>query len=140
VANSGLEEGYYLREAALFAKIGTGAETAFAYDNAGDGAIYIPAGSSNVSMDGRLRFAFQISEAANVTINTAGLQFAEYDHRHDNATVSADGFMSAVDKQKVDDRLGQAVNQDSSPTFAGATIGSVLIDANGVAHGLKYEA
>ena len=140
VANSGLEQGYYLRETALYAHAGTGAEAIFAYDNAGDGAICIPSGSSNVSMDGRLRFAFQISESSNVTINTTGLQFAAYDHRHDNSTAGADGFMSAADKQKLDSRLGQAVNQNSSPTFAGATIGGIVIDGAGVAHGMKYEA
>ena len=95
-------------------------------------------------MDGRIRWAYEISPEGNVAIETGGLLWAEYDHRHDNATSDDDGFMSAVDKTNLDTMAGsgtvQGVGTGDSPEFAAATIGGVLIDENGVAHGIKYEA
>ncbi len=140
LANSGLTEGYYLREIAVYAKLDAGAEVLLAYDNAGEEAVYIPAGSSNVSMDGRIRFAFQISEDAEVTVETGGMLWAEYDHRHDNATAEADGFVSAEDKEKLDGRLGQAVNPGSTPTFAGMSLSGDLNMNGHVIHGATYES
>ncbi len=51
--------------------------------------------------------------------------YAVADHRHDNATTAADGFLSKEDKQALD-TLGDCVTQSltaaSTPTFAGLKI------------------
>ncbi len=51
--------------------------------------------------------------------------YAKADHRHDNAKVTADGFMSKEDKAKHDEmagRVNQGVKTTDSPTFAGMTM------------------
>ncbi len=140
IAPDDLEEGYELREIVVFAKPEGGAEICFSAACNAEGAIHVEPNSSSVSMDGRIRWAYEISPEGNVTIETGGLLYADYDHRHDNATQSADGHMSAGDKEKMDNWLGQDVSEDSTPIFAAATIGGVYIDSSGVAHGIQYEA
>ena len=58
--------------------------------------------------------------------------FAPASHRHDNATTSADGFMSKEDKAAHDllvSRVNQEVNTDSIPTFAGAVVNGYIDNA-----------
>lgn len=50
-------------------------------------------------------------------------------HVHALATAATAGFMAAADKQKLDERLGQAVNTNSSPTFAGMTVNGQINNA-----------
>lgn len=63
------------------------------------------------------------------------------DHVHANATTTAAGFESAVDKTNLDllvSRINQALLTTSSPTFSAATIGAVSIANNGTVTGLKF--
>lgn len=58
--------------------------------------------------------------------------FAAADHRHSNATTSADGFMSKGDKSAHDllvSRVDQSVTMTSVPTFAGAVINGYIDNA-----------
>ena len=51
--------------------------------------------------------------------------YAAADHRHDNATTSADGFLSKEDKQALDtlgERVTQGLTSTSTPTFAGLKV------------------
>ncbi len=65
----------------------------------------------------------------------AASSFANAEHGHANASQSGAGFLSVEDKQKIDGRLGQAVNTNSSPTFANITLGP-----DGVIHNARFEA
>lgn len=140
IAPNDLETGYDLREIVVFAKPEGGDEICFSAACNDEGAIHVDPMSNNVSLDGRIRWAYEISPEGNVTIETGGLLYADYDHTHDEATQEEAGFMSAADKQKLDQRLGQAVNPNSEVTFRKVTVGSAYIDENGVAHGFRYEA
>ena len=56
-------------------------------------------------------------------------EYASADHRHNNATASADGFMSKEDKATHDEmagRINQSVKTDASPTFAGLTVNGFI--------------
>ena len=140
MAPDNLEEGYDLTEIVVFAKPEGGAEICFSAACNDEGAIHVDPNTNNVSMDGRIRWSYEISPEGNVTIETGGLLWAEYDHDHDEATQEEAGFMSAEDKQKIDQRLGQAVNQDSSTTFAGVTTSVIHMENGGVIHNARYEA
>ncbi len=145
IAPDDLETGYDLKEIVVYAKPEGGTEICFSAACNSDGAIHVDPESNNVSMDGRIRWAYEISPEGNVTIDTGGLLWAEWDHTHDAATQEAAGFLSMGDKLKLDTvagRVNQGVKTTDNPTFAGYTIGTsgTYMDSNGVLHGAKYEA
>ncbi len=116
-----LEAGYDLTEIVVFAKPEDGAEICFSAACNDEGGIHVDPNSNNVSMDGRIRWAYEISPEGNVTIDMGGLLWADYDHRHENATDAADGFMAAADKDALDKLCGW------------------IDPETGVAHGLRFE-
>lgn len=78
-----------------------------------------------------------VTMADGETISAPGI----WEHRHDNATDEADGFMSSEDKATLDD-LDQRLTQDVSTTadveFGSVTVGSIVLHSDGTITGARF--
>ena len=66
----------------------------------------------------------------------------KWEHTHPLATATLDGFMSKEDfsaLQTLKNRVNQALNTTSSPTFAGLTVGSMTITSDGYIQGARFK-
>ncbi|MFB0919747.1 MAG: phage tail protein, partial [Oscillospiraceae bacterium] len=73
LSNSALEEGFYFREIGIFATDpDTSAEVLFLYDNAGTDGEFIPAFSSGVIINERLKFLILLDNVTSVTFTASG--------------------------------------------------------------------
>lgn len=66
-SNTNLEEGFFSREIGIFAKLDNGAETLYAYSNAGNNYDYIPS-KDTPSDENRLVVNLVVSSSANISI------------------------------------------------------------------------
>ena len=66
-SNTNLEEGFVSREIGIFAKLDNGAETLYAYSNAGNNYDYIPS-KDTLSDENRLVVNLVVSSSANISI------------------------------------------------------------------------
>lgn len=126
LVTKGLAQGYTLREMGLYAKTKSTGEILFCYTNGGDSGIPVEPLSTNVSMDGRLRMRFVFTSGVSVQLEYQNPTYADFNHRHDNATQQTDGFMSQGDKIILD-----RINGDMDPTYnTVATTGAVNVGGN----------
>lgn len=143
--NKGLAEAYELNQIGIYASNPNTGEVLYLISQCVSGTSdTIPLPSQTPTI---LNFSFVLIHGAEaevaVTVGNTGLVSAEIfnEHRHNNATVTVDGFMSSTDKSAHNTVVGR-VNQDlkttASPTFASAVIGAVTIASDGTITGAKF--
>ena len=75
ISNLELEEGYYLREIGILVKQNN-KDTLYVYDNAGDDAEFISKGGEAATIEKRLRFQLQISNAEEIILKMQSVLYA----------------------------------------------------------------
>lgn len=123
VSNTELEEGFVSRELGIFAKLDDGAETLYAYSNAGNNYDFIP-GKDTPTDENRLVVSLITSSASNINVTIDGsIVYARKDdlaqalHAHDAST---DAHAPAISK---------AVGEHDKDAGAHAAMTATIADA-----------
>lgn len=90
-SNATLESDFVFRELGVFAKIGTGTETLFAYINNGENSVVIHSDDTSIVMQQAFAFDISVGDAENVSATVDGVMYAPLEHEHD-----ADDITSGV--------------------------------------------
>lgn len=132
-SNTDLEEGFVSRELGIFAKLDSGAETLYAYSNAGNNYDYIPS-KDTPSDENRLEVSLVVSSSANINVQIDGSivymhksDVEELISAHDTnadahkalASTIVDTLVPSSDTDTIRNQLSELANRIKAATGAG---------------------